>query len=172
MINIKISNVDKVIRQLENYKKTLKRKQKLLLKKLAEIGINIATTRFVSAQYDGMNDVVVNSVPEWIGENKIAISAVGNSVLFIEFGTGVYHPETHPKANELGFPRGVFGQGKGSHDSWTYYGEAGSSGELVRKSDKGDVMRTHGNPPARAMYDAAEEMKEKVLTIAKEVFGS
>ena len=28
-----------------------------------------------------------------------------------------------------------------------------------------------GNPPARAMYDSAKEMRNQVVTIAREVFG-
>nr|DAM07872.1 MAG TPA: hypothetical protein [Caudoviricetes sp.] len=31
---------------------------------------------------------------------------------------------------------------------------------------------THGNPPARAMYEASKAMREEIKKIAKEVFGS
>lgn len=172
MITINIKNIDKVIKQLENYQKSLEDKQKQLLERLAEIGIEVATTRFGSAQYDGINDVVVDSEPTWIDDTKLAIVARGNAITFIEFGTGVHYTEQHPKAEELGAVRGTYGQGKGSRDSWTYYGETGTAGQIVRESEKGAVVRTQGNPPNRAMYDAGKEMRQRIIEIAKEVFGS
>ena len=34
------------------------------------------------------------------------------------------------------------------------------------------VIRTRGNNPNRAMYEAAKEMREQVVKIAREVFGN
>ena len=34
-----------------------------------------------------------------------------------------------------------------------------------------EVVITHGNPPARAMYDAAKVMRSKIVDIAREVYG-
>jgi len=172
MISIKIENIDKAIKQLEDYQKSLEDRSRRLLERLAEIGIEVAAARFSSAQYDGVNDVVVNDSPEWVDKTKLIISATGSAVTFIEFGTGVHYAEQHPKAEELGAMRGEYGQGKGSRDSWTYYGDPGTNGKVVRESDKGTVVRTHGNPPARAMYDAGKEMRERILEVSREVFGN
>ena len=68
--------------------------------------------------------------------------------------------------------RGEYGQGKGSQDSWGYYGNPGTNGRVVKENGKGSLVITHGNPPARAMYDAGKEMREQVRAIAKEVFGN
>ncbi len=170
-MRIAVSGIDETIKRLEAYKKNMPDKQHKFLEKLAAIGIDVASVEFKTAQYDGTNDVVVKPVPEWDGENRLYIAANGHAVTFIEFGTGVVWAEEHEKAAELGMVRGAFGQGKGSDpDGWTYYGEAGSFGQLVRQSDEGNVYRTYGNPPARAMYLASKEMRTRIAELAREVF--
>lgn len=171
-MEIRVSGIDSLIGKLKTYQKSLEDKQHRLLEELAKIGIDVATVRFQTAQYDGENDVVVSGTPEWVGDNKLFITATGQSVTFIEFGTGIHYAEQHPKANALGFIRGAYGQGKGSRDTWGYYGSPGTNGQVIKETGKGSVVLTHGNSPARAMYDSAKEMRNQVLDIAREVFGS
>ncbi len=170
-MEIKVSGIDSLINKLKAYQKTLDDKQKQLLEELAKIGIDVASAKFQTAQYDGENDVVVSTTPEWVGDNKLFLTATGNAVTFIEFGTGVHYAEQHPKAAALGAIRGAYGQGKGSRDTWGYYGSPGTNGQVIKENDKGTVVLTHGNPPARAMYDATKEMRNQVVNIAREVFG-
>ena len=170
-MEIKVTGLDSLIKKLTSYQKSLEEKQRRLLEKLVKVGIDVASAKFQTAQYDGENDVVVNRQPEWVGDNKLFLTATGNAITFIEFGTGIHYAEQHPKAAALGAIRGAYGQGKGSHDSWGYYGTPGTNGQVVKESDKGTVVLTHGNPPARAMYDSAKEMRNQVVTIAREVFG-
>lgn len=170
-MEIKVSGIDRLINKLKAYQKTFDDKQKQLLEKLAKIGIDIASAKFQTAQYDGENDVVVSNTPEWVGDNKLFLTATGNAVTFIEFGTGVHYAEQHPKAAALGAIRGAYGQGKGSRDTWGYYGTPGTNGQVIKENDKGTVVLTHGNPPARAMYDATKEMRNQVVNVAREVFG-
>lgn len=168
-MRIKVSGLDAVIKRLEDEKKRIERNQHILLEKLAAIGIDVASTRFSTARYDGTNDVSVPHVPEWVNDTTLQISASGSTVYFIEFGTGVHYSETHPKAGEFGAVRGGYGHGLGKLDSWRYEGEPGTDGEVSSKHP-GYVV-THGNPPARAMYDAAEEIRRQILEIAKEVYS-
>lgn len=170
-MEIKVSGIDNLINKLKAYQKTFDDRQKQLLEELAKIGIDTASAKFQTAQYDGENDVVVSNTPEWVGDNKLFLIATGNAVTFIEFGTGVHYAEQHPKAATLGAIRGAYGQGKGSRDTWGYYGSPGTNGQVIKENDKGTVVLTHGNPPARAMYDATKEMRNQVVNIAKEVFG-
>ncbi len=171
-MEIRVTGIDSLINKLKSYQKTLQNKQHRLLEELAKIGIDVASVRFETAQYDGENDVVVNKSPEWVGDNRLFITATGHSVTFIEFGTGVHYTEQHPNAVSLGFARGAYGQGKGSRDSWGYYGSPGTNGRIIKETDKGSVVLTHGNPPTRAMYDSAKEMRNQIVNIAREVFGS
>lgn len=171
MIKISVSGVDEIIERLEKLKKSLETKQHELLERLSEIGIDVASVKFKSAQYDGINDVSVDKTPEWYDEKTLAIVARGQAVAFIEFGTGVHYVETHPAAQKVGAVRGSFGKGNGSKDSWSYYGNPGTNGHVVRTLEDGQtVVRTHGNPPARAMYDAGKAMREKIVEIAREVY--
>lgn len=172
MIKISVSGLDETIKHLEKVKKSLASKQKNLLERLAKIGIDVAAVKFKTAQYDGVNDVTVDKSPEWIDDTTLAIVARGQAVAFIEFGTGVHYAEKHPTATQVGAIRGSYGQGKGKKDSWTYYGEPGTNGRVVRtvQEDATTVIRTHGNPPARAMYDAGKEIRERIVEIAKEVY--
>lgn len=167
---IRIHGLEELINRIESYKSSLPAREREYLERLAEIGVDVAKVRFSSAQYDGTNDVKVNA-PQWVDGNRIAVCASGNAVTFIEFGTGVFYTEQHPLANEMGMERGGFGQGKGSQSTWGYYGEGGTNGKFLKSTDKGDLYITHGNPPARAMYEASKEMRDKALEIAKEVFS-
>ena len=46
------------------------------------------------------------------------------------------------------------------------FGEPGTNGE-----DMGNgIVKTHGNPANRCMYETAEEMRNSITRIAKEVF--
>lgn len=158
------SNVDKVISQIKAYQNSLNPKLSLLLERLATIGATEARVRFSSAMYAGRNDVEINVVP--VSDKSWKIVASGESVLFIEFGTGISNPE-HPQSGEFGFSHGTYGQGKGSNPKgWVYVGEQGNAGQTVREG----VYRTRGNPPARAMYNSAKEIQSEILRIATEVF--
>lgn len=170
MISIKINGLDELKKKIERQRNNFKTKGQIFLQRLAQEGLTVAKAQFSSAQYDGVNDVTVTV--ETMGPDKIAVVANGQAVAFIEFGTGVTYSEQHPKADDMGAIRGSYGQGKGNNESWTYYGEAGTNGAPVRDSDKGTVIRTKGNPPARAMYNASEQMRAKIQQIAKEVFSS
>ena len=171
MIEIKVKGTERLTRKLQAYQKSLEKKMYRLMEELAKLGIDIAEVRFQKAQYDGDNDVIVAHTPEWVNESKLAIVASGSAVTFIEFGTGVHYVEQHPKSGELGFIRGTYGKGMGSRDFWEYYGNPGTNGEVKRENEKGTLVKTHGNPPARAMYDSAKEMRDQILDVAREVFS-
>lgn len=170
MISIKINGLDELKKKIADKRDNFDRKGQIFLKRLAEVGLTVADAQFRTAQYDGTNDVTVKV--EVLSENRVAVVANGQAVAFIEFGTGITFTEQHPKADEMGAIRGSYGQGKGNNESWTYYGETGTDGVVVRESDNGTVVRTRGNPPARAMYQASQEMISKIAQIAKEVFSS
>lgn len=166
---LKAQGITEILNKVKNSQEELDAKCRILLERLSQIGCDVASYGFKNAQYDGDNDVTVST--SWEGD-KMVITARGQAVMFIEFGTGVTYTEEHPKAGEMGAIRGNYGQGKGSQNSWAYYGSAGSNGKVIRESDKGTVISTKGNPPARAMYDASKEMRNRISAIAMEVFKS
>jgi hypothetical protein len=159
-------DINRAIKEIKQFERDFLKKCDTFVAKLAEIGLREASVRFTTAMYDGINDsdVWLDTIP-----NGFSIIAKGNAVLFIEFGSGVYHnpgePYPEPRPNGV-VGIGEYGQGKGKRRAWYYKGEPGSNGEV----QKNGIVKTRGNPAAMPMWYASEEMKNSVLRLAKEVF--
>lgn len=161
--------IDTLLREIESYTVWLKERSQVLLDRLAQAGVEVASARFAKAAYDGTNDASVSL--ETRGEGVRAVVAVGASVLFIEFGTGVTYPDNHPQAAELGMKRGEYGQGHGKQSSWGYYGDPGTNGVVKTKKDGSTVVITHGNPANMPMYETVKELEAMLPDLVKEVFS-
>ena len=170
-----ISSIRQGAAEIRAYSKWVEQKSRQLAEELSLIGINEASIRFATAMYDGTNDVQVMTEESADGDNYVfKIIASGQVVCFIEFGAGVYH---NTAAYPLPKPEGVVGIGeygshKGKQNYWGYYGDNPGSNGWVVETKKGSVVITHGNPAAMPMYYASSEMKQKILSIAREVFNS
>lgn len=168
-VPLSVRGIEKAIQELDEYKRWLKRCSENLLSKLADRGYQIASAKFQNVTYDGENDVKV-SVDDR-GKSVKAVVAVGSSVLFIEFGTGIVYPDVHPEAASNGMNRGEYGKGHGKNRTWYYYGEPGSNGTVVRDNTvKGPLIATHGNPANMAMYNTVKELKSILPQLVKESF--
>lgn len=161
--------IDTLLREIESYTVWLKERSQVLLDRLAQAGFEVASARFAKAAYDGTNDASVSL--ETRSEGVRAVVAVGASVLFIEFGTGVTYPDNHPQAAELGMKRGEYGQGHGKQSSWGYYGDPGTNGVVKTKKDGSTVVITHGNPANMPMYETVKELEAMLPDLVKEVFS-
>ena len=161
--------IDTLLREIESYTVWLKERSQVLLDRLAQAGFEVASARFAKAAYDGTNDASVSM--ETRSEGVRAVVAVGASVLFIEFGTGVTYPDNHPQAAELGMKRGEYGQGHGKQSSWGYYGDPGTKGVVKMKKDGSTVVITHGNPANMPMYETVKELEAMLPDLVKEVFS-
>ena len=146
------------VRELRDYYAHILPKLKEVCRRLAEIGVQYAQQTFSQAQYDGDNDV---SVTYQEIENGYKIVASGQAVCFIEFGAGVYYNgnDSYPGNRPAGVVGiGEYGSGKGKRNAWGFY------------ASTGDLVITHGNPPAAAMFNSIQIMKEQLDRIVKEVF--
>ena len=158
-MGLSVSSIDNAIAELKAYKDYIRDKKYQLVEKLAYIGVKEASIRFTTAMYDGVNDSSVTLEPITDG---YCIKAEGKAVAFIEFGAGVYHNTGEPYPNPR--PSGIvgigeYGKGLGKRQAWGF------------KDDSGELVITHGNPAAMPMWYASEEMRSKILKIAREVFG-
>lgn len=166
-MNISINGLDSTISHMKMLNDNLLNKTSTLVAHLIKAGYEVADYRFGIAQYDGTNDV---SLSMSFSGNTATLTASGQAVLFIEFGSGMTFTEQNPKAIELGFIRGKYGKGNGSKPSWVYVGEQGSNGHFLRETkDEQAVVRTNGNPPANAMYEASKTARQKLISEVKEV---
>lgn len=150
-----IAAAEKLVRQ---YKKDFEVKEAEFTRRLAEIGVQLASGIYATADYDGEKIVSVSmqKIP-----NGYAVVASGDTVGFLEFGTGVRNREW--AGSELGYtppPHGSYGKGHGKQPyGWWFYPNEGVA-----------AQHTYGNPPAEAMLTARNQMIERVTAIAREVW--
>lgn len=146
------------IKQLRQYEKDFQKKEAEFVRRLAEIGVSVARVGFSVADYDGVNDVVVSLEQTPTGA---AVVASGETVGFIEFGTGVKFREWDNTGMEYTPPRhGTYGKGRGKNPHGWYF----------KQNEGGAARHTYGNPPAEAMLTARDRMIERVVQVAREVW--
>lgn len=151
------SGIQKIQDELTVYRKWQEEKARELAERLASLGATVASIRFSRAVYTGPKDVdvTVEELP-----NGYKVKADGESVLFIEFGSGVTYGYGHPEAGEFGMGPGTYPDGKGHWDD--------PKGWYLPKSAGGG--HTFGNPPAMPMYEARKAIEQELPRIVKEVF--
>lgn len=163
-------SIDKAIQEVRDYEEWLKKKTKELLDKLGGKGYRVMELRFQHAEYDGTNDVKCDIREE--GDNVVVLYAFGETVLFIEFGTGVKYPDDHPYQRVLPYGRGEYGKGKGKNPGgWRYVGEPGTHGVRSKAAKKKSIIHTYGNPANKCVYDTISQLIDEFEDIAREVFN-
>lgn len=165
---LSVREIDKAIRELEQYKQDIIRKTDLLREKVAE--------RLAELSRDGFAGAVVDDLMEKSGGQRTAqvdvsidqrdnitlVIARGEDAVWVEFGAGVHYngsvgTSPHPKGSELGFTIGGYGKGKGKKDVWGFY-------------EDGELRLTHGAPAVMPMYNAVKTVCDEIAEIAREVF--
>ena len=151
-------SIREAIRTLERYEKEFRAKETEFVRRLKEIGVSVAETGFSMADYDGVNDVLI---AETQNGPRAAVIAYGETVGFIEFGTGVKFREYDSSSTEFTPPpHGSYGKGKGANPKgWFFKQNEGAAGR-----------HTYGNIPAEAMLTARDVMVERVVQIARDVW--
>ena len=153
------ASIQAAIRELNAYKAWVIQKTEELTRRLAEIGAVNVSLGFARVFYTGDKDIDVTV--EQLDENRYAIVASGETVLFLEFGSGITYGYGHADPNVDGIPMGpgTYPSDKGHWDNphgwWIPGGE-----------------HTYGNAPAMAVYLTGKELRERLVEIAKEVFRS
>lgn len=167
-ISLSEKDIDRAIKELEQYKREIIRKTELLRTKVAERIANLAQSDFNGAIVDDLTGEsgarkanVQVSIDE--RENVSVVIAAGEDAVWVEFGAGVYHngsagSSPHPKGSELGFTIGGYGKGMGKRQTWGFY-------------EDGELRLTHGTPAVMPMYNAVKAVCDEIADIAKEVWG-
>lgn len=163
---LSVREIDKAIRELEQYKQELIRKTDLLRERVAERLAELARSGFAGAVVDDLVkggqrtaqvDVSIDNK-----ENITIVIASGEDAIWAEFGAGVHHngsvgSSPHPKGSEFGFTIGGYGKGMGKKDTWGFY-------------EEGELRLTHGAPASMPMYNAVKTVCDEISEIAREVF--
>lgn len=165
---LSVDGINRLVNDLENYKKQLLTKAEQLLNELSKRGIRTAKERIQGTIGDSDKHVKVEvSDISYVGNNVIfTITAEGEDILFIEFGAGVFYnggevgKSPHPWGEEMGYvigkyPKGRKGYSLGRFMSWTT-----PSGKIS--------MGTKASMP---MLGAMETMYKDIDDACKKVFG-
>ena len=167
-------SIQNAIQELRSYQSELRRKTELFVKKLAEVGIPVIDENMAKASFT-YDDKGIQSGSDTSHYTHVEIHTFGDyaqanlivenkSILFIEFGAGVYYngaagASPHPKGQEVGFLIGSYGAGHGQKKVWGYY------------DDSGQLVLTHGVEATMPVLKAYNEIIQKCVKVAKEVFG-
>lgn len=158
--------IDRAIRELEQYKQDIIRKTNLLRERVAERLAELSRDGFAGAVVDdllkdGQRTAQVDvSIDQ--RDNVTLVIARGEDAVWVEFGAGVHYngsagTSPHPKGSELGFTIGGYGKGMGKKDVWGFY-------------EDGELRLTHGTPATMPMYNAVKTVCDEIAEIAREVF--
>lgn len=167
-VNITLSKkgIQSAIKQIENYRDNLVKKNEEFVKMLGEVGIPVIHENIAAAAGDSDKThdayIKINSFGDY---SQATLIVSGKDLLFIEFGAGVHYngavgSNPNPMGASKGYTIGSYGKGNGSKDSWYYY------------ADTGELVRSQGTQATMPVYKAGVEMRQKMLKIAKEVFSS
>ena len=158
--------IDRAIRELEQYKQDIIRKTDLLRARVAERLAELSRDGFAGAVVDdllkgGQRTAQVDVSIEQ-RDNVTLVIARGEDAVWVEFGAGVHYngsagTSPHPKGSELGFTIGGYGKGMGKKDVWGFY-------------EDGELRLTHGAPAIMPMYNAVKTVCDEIAEIAREVF--
>ena len=181
---LSVSEINKLIKDLENYKRQLPKKCEEYVRQLAEVGIEVAQHntgsfgRYITFKIktepreDGCaaillatNTGIIKS--EWVsrdsGGNTVMKSADVNPLLMVEFGSGL-------KAKN---PKNIPGVGTGTFPGSTHSWEPGwwYATEIDENGNPANWHYSTGITPQQPMYKASLQIMDAVTRKAKEVFG-
>ena len=173
-ININLfsqKSIQNAIKQIEQYRDDLPRKCQEICRRLSEEGVRVADAAINSVPIGKTITLTTDINPSKMGckaimkmtgrETRTEDGRIFFTALAIEFGAGIrYNPTANPKSSEFGMGVGTFpGQTHAFQDGWYYLG------------NDGEWHYSHGIQASMPMYKASVEMKQKIDTIVKEVFG-
>ena len=153
------SDMERAIREIRSFEKYITEKTTELLRRLAERGVELMRVKFDGAAYDGTKEVDCSFV-QGSDNSSVMVVAIGKSVLFIEFGTGIRDPEPHPDPASAMYPRGSWSEsaeGKGHWDDpngwWYAHGQ-----------------HSFGNTANMSMYQTIRDLEDEFEQIVRSVF--
>ena len=149
-------DIDRAIREVEQFKREFIEKCNLLIEALTDEGVKIAKVKV--AELDAVfTGELMNSIEGYYSPtyNVGIIKAGANYATAVEFGTGVVGKQS-PHPNPDGWQYDSHNHGE---DGWVYYSDA-----------LGGFRWTKGFKSRPFMYNTARQLEKECKRIAKEVF--
>jgi HK97 gp10 family phage protein len=137
-------NIDKAIKELQQFKKRFLNKNQKFLERIGERGVEICKQE-CPVDFGDLRDSIKYEVK---GE-KVTISATEEYLGFVEFGFGA-KGDGHPSIEVSSYS---------DREGWIYYDDK-----------RGEFRFSSGQPSNPFMWRTAQALKEEIPQIAKEVF--
>ena len=169
-----MASIKRAIKATRDYKKWLDNRTQVFIERLQQVGIEAALMYYEKASYAGEPDVLVDlpaPVKKKSGGYTARVRATGDTVLFIEFGTGIRYENPHQLA--YGFFPGSYGPKGLQPWGWFYTGTPGRYAPPGTEQAKGhpNSVHTYGNPANMPMYQTRDHILTLFASIAEEVFA-
>lgn len=170
--DLSVKGIQKMRKELAEYKRSFEYKTKLFVEKLLEKGVEVAQAKVGESPLGKYVALSTDISEEKMGCKGILI-ATGevkysdkyepfSTILAIEFGAGIsYNPTPNPNADEYGYGVGTFpGQLHAFEDGWYFWDE-----------EKQKWTYTKGVKATMPMYEAQRAIVDSIKDIAREVFN-
>ena len=165
-------SIQNAIKQIEQYRDDLPRKCQEICRRLSEEGVRVADAAINSVPIGKTITLTTDINPSKMGcqaimkmtgrETRTEDGRIFYTALAIEFSAGVRYASTaSPRASDFGMGTGTFPDSKHSWqmDGWYYLG------------DDEKWHHSFGVQASHPLYSAGMEMRQKIDSIVKEVFG-
>ena len=165
-------SLQQAIKQIERYRDDLPKKCQEICRRLSEEGVRVADAAINSVPIGKTITLTTDIDPSKMGcqaimkmtgrETRTEDGRIFFTALAIEFSAGVRYASTaSPRASDFGMGTGTFPDSKHSWqmDGWYYLG------------DDGNWHHSFGVQASHPLYSASMEMRQKIDSIVKEVFG-
>ena len=180
-VELSESGIEKLIKQLEDYKKSIREKNKLFLEKLAERGIEVAEAETAKGTHKMPGLISFRKEVE-TEDGVVTVYVIGEGQPFQSDWVDAFDEEHHDMVYPLSMlefgsaglaleRQTAFG-GEGGRGSFTHMGHDNDIEWYVKRGDKENNKVRHATAiaPTRPMYHAAEKMRSEILDVMKEVF--
>lgn len=161
-------SIEKAIKELNQYKKDIENKTRLLVQRLTDLGANVVRVKIVEmgAYYSGE---LFSGVSGYFSPllNAGFVKVTNDHVAFVEFGTGVVG-QSSPHINGEYLSKAAWQYATGPKIFTTKDGRVG----WIYPTDDGGFRFTEGMESRPFMYETALELQREFPRIAKEVFGT
>ena len=163
-VKLSLSSVDRAIDELEAYERDIREKCAAYGQALKQFGLTKLKVHILPHVDSGETLGSITAIDESSGGNvKFKLCVTSEAILFLEFGAGIkYQANSHPLAGEFGYGPGTYpGEGHWNDPNGWWY-----------QDDDGKWHHTYGQGASKPVYTTALEMREQIVTLARQVFGN
>lgn len=168
VVRLDPKSIADAINELNDYKKEVESKARLLVQRLTDLGAEIARIKIVElgAYYSGE---LLSGVDGYFSPllNTGFVRVTSDHVAFVEFGTGVVG-QANPHKNGEYLSKASWGYATGAKIFTTQDGRVG----WIYPTDDGGFRFTEGMRSRPFMYETALQLQREFPRIAREVFSS